>query len=172
MGTKFVAEPLSRGKIRKFTLELRKLLKLENEIYFPVIPFLEVILPTVDSNFEFHIVPGEELPNKYAVAYPEENLIKIREDVYERAINGVPRDRFTIAHEIGHLILHTDNRIALAREIGIEQIPSFRDPEWQANTFAGEILVPFDLTKDMSSEEIQTNCGVSKSVAKIQIEKR
>ena len=172
MGTKFVAEPLSREKIRKFTLELRKLLKLENEIYFPVIPFLEVILPTIDPNFEFHIVTGEELPNKYAVAYPEENLIKIREDVYERAINGVPRDRFTIAHEIGHLILHTDNRIALARDMDMVNIPSYRDPEWQANTFAGELLVPYELTMDMSLKEIEINCGVSKYVAKIQIDKR
>ena len=35
-----------------------------------------------------------------------ENCIKIREDVYERAIKGYGRDRFTLAHELGHFLMH------------------------------------------------------------------
>ena len=50
------------------------------------------------------------------VFHEYDSISGIREDVYERAIQGVPRDIFTIAHEIGHAILHDDiQEIALAR---------------------------------------------------------
>ena len=53
--------------------------------------------------------------------------------MYKRQIQGVPRDIFTIAHEIGHAILHDDiEEIALARND--EEIKPFENPEWQANT--------------------------------------
>lgn len=41
------------------------------------------------------------------------------------------RDRFTLAHELGHLVLHTFR-------------PRCADPEKEANQFAGALLVPYD----------------------------
>lgn len=166
----YIAEPLSRRRIRAITYELRKILDLKNEVYFPVIPIIELILPKVLEGFTFEIVDMDELPNEYAVTYPEENKILIREDVYERAIEGIPRDRFTIAHEIGHLILHTDNRIALAREDAEVKIPPYKNPEWQANTFAAELLAPPHIIKDWDAQTIAIECGVSEIVGKIQLE--
>ena len=94
--------------------------------------------------------------------------MKIRQDVYERAIQGVPRDIFTIAHEIGHAILHDDiEEIALARND--EEIKPFENPEWQANTFAGELIAPSDSVIGLKIEEIANIYNCSLQVAEIQL---
>ena len=94
--------------------------------------------------------------------------MKIREDVYERATMGVPRDIFTIAHEIGHALLHDDiEEIALARND--ENIKAYENPEWQANTFAGELIAPSDTVKGLSVEEIASIYNCSLQVAEIQL---
>jgi len=71
---------------------------------------------------------------KHGETIPSENRIRIREDVYERACNGYGRDRLTMAHELGHLLLHRVEMITLAREDG--DIPPYKDPEWQAKDIA------------------------------------
>mgnify|MGYP000952505712 FL=1 len=45
------------------------------------------------------------------------------------------------------------------------------DPEWQANAFAGELMAPYDLVKNMSVEEISEKCGMSMTAASIQYRK-
>lgn len=44
--------------------------------------------------------------------------------------------RFTLAHELGHLIMHTSNDFL---------IPDYRDKEDEANKFASEFLMPSDV---------------------------
>lgn len=165
----YIADPLSRKKIRQLTFSLRKVLGLENESFFPVVHLLEIVLPQADPEFNYIIKSEDDMPNEYALCYPEENSIYIREDVYERAVEGVPRDRFTIAHEIGHYIIHTPSRMKLARKNKNEKIPSYLCPEWQANTFAGELLAPPHIIKGLSTYEISERCGVSLEVAEIQL---
>ena len=92
------------------------------------------------------------------------NVMKIRRDVYERAIKGVPRDRFTLCHELGHYLLHQPEFISYARG----DVPRYRDPEWQANTFAGELMAPYGLVKNFSIEDIMGKCGMSRQAATIQ----
>lgn len=117
--------------------------------------------------FEYEIVEDHELYNKYAETDILNKIIKIRESVYLGASKGNVRDRFTIAHELGHFILHSIGGFSLARHI--EKIEVYENPEWQANTFAGEFLVPTSFIKDLSEEEIANRYGVSKTVAKIQL---
>lgn len=166
----YIAKPLSRKKIRELTLSLRKLLELDDEPFFPIVHLLEMILPEADPKFNYVIEPIEEMPNEYALCYPKENMIYIREDVYERAIKGVPRDRFTIAHEIGHYIMHKPERMKLARNEQSKKQPSYLCPEWQANTFAGELLAPPHLIKGFDKYEVTQRCGVSNKVGEIQLQ--
>ncbi|KHF28293.1 ImmA/IrrE family metallo-endopeptidase [Anoxybacillus sp. EFIL] len=163
-----VANPTSRKKIRALTNAIREILGLQDEKCFPVVEFLELGLPQIFHDFSYEIVAPHELKNKYGVTYPEKNVIRLREDVYENAISGIGRDRFTVAHEIGHFIMHRPGSIALARNQAIENIPKYRDPEWQANTFAAELLAPPHIIKGMSVKEIALCCGVSLYVAQIQ----
>ncbi len=162
------AKPLSRVKIRQHVIVLRQTMKeigYETGVQFPLLKFIEHVLPYVFPEFEFEIVDDNEL-NCYAKAYPSKNKIVVRNSVYEGACRGNGRDRFTIAHEIGHFFLHGDENVSFARLD--ETIFPFEDPEWQANTFAGELLVPVDLIKEMSIEEISVKCKVSRQVAEIQ----
>lgn len=165
----YVATPYSRYKLREIANLIRQIFGLKDVKHFPVVHLLEVGLSEIYSAFNYEIVENCDLPNEYAVAYPGENLIVLRQEVYEGAISGVPRDRFTIAHEVGHYILHQPANIALARKEKAERIPPFKDPEWQANTFAGELLAPPHIIKGYSTQEVMLMCGVSKSVAEIQL---
>ncbi len=167
----YIAKPLSRKKIREFTLAIRKMIDLEDVLFFPIVHLLEFVLPGVDSDFNYVIKSSEEMPNEYAVCYPEENTIFIREDVYERAVAGNARDRFTIAHEIGHYLMHTPSRIELARKDNYKELPPYKCPEWQANTFAGELLAPPHIIKGLTKYEISEKCGVSLKVGEIQLDK-
>jgi hypothetical protein len=165
----YTATPYSRKKIRELTNLIRSIFGLVETKFFPIVQLLEVGLPQIFEDFNLEIVSNNELPNQYGVTYPAEHLIRLREDVYERAISGVPRDRFTIAHEIGHFIMHRPAYIALARNEGVEDIPAYKNPEWQANTFAAELLAPPHIIKGLSAAEVALMCGVSKDVASIQL---
>lgn len=158
---------MSRKGIRGVVQNLKRAIGCENKYCFDVLSFLERVLPLLDEEFSFEIVTFiENDPNCYAKTYPDNKKIVLTESVYNRAYNGSPRDRFTVAHEIGHLLLHNDINISFAR--GQEEIPTYENPEWQANTFAAELLVPTHLIKDMSIDEISLKCNVSRQVASIQ----
>ncbi|MNV76712.1 hypothetical protein D3C71_1700840 [compost metagenome] len=89
--------------------------------------------------------------------------------MYDRAVAGTPRDRFTIAHEIAHYLLHSPKTVAYARAVGPQKVPAYLDPEWQANAFAGELLAPPQLIIGLEVSEVERLCGVSRTVAEIQL---
>ena len=135
-------------------------------LYFPVVQLIEFIMCNPENNIglQFEIVEAKEMPERYADTNTAHNLMRIREDCYERAVQGYHRDRFTLCHELGHYLMHRPDRIQMARG----DVPAYQSPEWQANTFAGELLVPIDKIRGMSVEQICKECGVSKEVARIQ----
>lgn len=166
----YKASPVSRADIRGFVRYLKKKVGLENELYFPVIQFLENVLPMLIPDFQLEIVPENEIGRGvHGETYPSRNLIRIREDVYLRAVAGEGRDRLTIAHEIGHLFMHEDDSIALCRLAPNEKLRTFEDPEWQANAFGGELLASSYLIKNMSVFAVSQKCGVSIDAARVQL---
>lgn len=167
----FVANPLSREKIRNFTKMVREAMGLHDELNFPIMSFLENVMQEIDPNFYFEIVTREEMGECFGVAYPDEHKIVLREDVYNGAIEGDGMHRFTVAHEIGHFLLHGNRSVALARIDPKEKIPAYKDPEWQASCFAGELLMPAELIKNMDWLEIVDACEVSPSAARVQLRK-
>ena len=74
-------------------------------------------------------------------------------ETYDWLEQGHPRGGFFVAHELGHCLLHTDQLVRLAQmpkaqqaalhrggqEVGHE---AYQDTEWQANAFAGALLMP------------------------------
>lgn len=159
-----IARPTSRIKLRAYAKKIRELTKTPEDEPFPVVPFLEIVLGA--WNYEMDIVPDEDMKTTYAETIPSLKIFRIRESVYDNAIEGSPRDRFTIAHEIGHLFLHDDVSVSFARNE--KSIPAYKDPEWQANTFAAELLVPLSRIRGLTIEEIAKKYSVSKKVAQIQ----
>ena len=162
----YKAKGLSRFEIRAVAAEVRKLLSISDSSEIPILRTLEYIVTVLD--YELDIVNDSQLPNKYAETYPSEKLIVIRQSVYEGAFLGDKHSRFTIAHEIGHLFLHENNRISFARNSDIENLKPYESPEWQANVFAAEFLVPFSEIQTLTQDEIAKKYNVSKKVAYIQ----
>ena len=161
---KKIATPMSRIDLRHWAKKTRKIAKSSEDEPFPIVDFLEKIL--YSSDYEMEIVPDDELEENYAETIPSLKTFRIRESVYENAVQGSHRDRFTIAHEIAHIIFHDDITVKFARNE--KAIPAYMDPEWQANTFAAELLVPHTKIHGMSIEEISEKYQVSKKVAQIQ----
>ncbi len=104
----------------------------------------------VDCALKIDIVPIPELESELGIPgalSPDMSSIYIDEWTYN---NQEYRSRFTIAHELGHLILHKDlmqkiNPVTISEwkiiydNIDLKEFDSMR---WQANTFAGFVLVP------------------------------
>lgn len=158
------AIPLSRAKIREFTMELRKACGMQSELYFPIVEFIEWILADPENEFDYEIVPKEEMNDTYGTTNTASNIMRIREDVYDGAVSGNPRDRFTLCHELGHFLMHQPKYISYARG----DVPIYCQPEWQANTFAAELMAPFELVKNMTAKQIADACGMSMTAANIQ----
>lgn len=159
-----VAKPRSRVAIRRLTKELRRMVGCEKVMKFPVLRFIELVMANPENGIDLEIMEPEEMKDTYGTTNTGSNKMRIRFDVYEGAVNGNPRDLFTLCHEVGHYFLHQPQSVSFARG----SVPKYQDPEWQANVFAGELMAPYELVKDMSVEEIMKNCGMSRQAATIQ----
>jgi len=158
------ATALSRVSIRELTTEVRKICGLQEQLYFPIVEFIEWVLGDPNNDFDYEIVPISEMKDTYGTTNTASNIMRIREDVYEGAVKGNARDRFTLCHELGHFLLHQPKLISYARG----NVPVYCQPEWQANTFAAELMAPYHLVKNMSANEIAQKCGMSLTAANIQ----
>ena len=166
MTTRLMAPPLSRNAIEKFASYVRKELGIGKDLYVPIISIVEHIIPQIDDTFQIDTPYEYEMLGEYANYCPQTNTLSIRQDVYLAACNDDPRQRFTIAHELGHYFMH-DETTNFSRCPSNAYIPSYRDPEWQANVFASSFLMPKDLIRGMSASEISTYCKTSLQSAEI-----
>ena len=146
------------------TIDKRAKCKLVHICYVSFLLNQVWILANPDNGIDLEIVDPEEMQDTYGTTNTGNNIMRIRSDVYEGAIMGDPRHRFTLCHEVGHYFLHQPDSVSFARG----NIPRYREPEWQANTFAAELMAPYDLVKDMDVEEIMEKCGMSRQAATIQ----
>lgn len=159
------SQPLSRKNIREIARWLKSELKLNLNQKVDIIQVFEILALLLNYDYEF--VSDESMKGKYAETDIVNRVIRVRESVFKRAAEGIPRDRFTIAHEIGHFVFHCFLGFSLCRST--EDVKSYEDPEWQANTFAGEFLADSGMIKGLSPFEVADKYGVSREVALIQL---
>lgn len=167
-GVCFEVPPASRARIEALTASIRAHFKI-NTPFFPLLEVVELWLPRVWPEFDFSLGEHEEMGNDHGRTFPGQDHIRIRADVYDNIRQHKGRDRFTLAHELGHLFLHNDP--ALARNIRrTADIEVFRSSEWQANSFAGSLLMPLDyLQRASSSAAVATDCGVTLDAVRVQV---
>jgi Zn-dependent peptidase ImmA (M78 family) len=158
--------PKSRDDIKKIANMLRELLGLESSVENPVVRILEFVLCSDEIGFNFEIVDDVDIGDCEAISFPDKNFVTISNSVYENACDGNPRALFTLAHEIGHLLLHK-NQGAYARTNSGVDIKAYEDSEWQANTFAAEFLMPEELCFNLTPEEISKKFNVSLTAAEV-----
>src|SRR5579859_7001348 len=140
----FVVPPLSRRKIREYADRIRQQLAI-GEPYFPIVEVVELVLPNVIPGFVLDICDEAEMTEQFGrgchgMTFPDEKVMHIREDIYQRARRGEGRDRLTFAHELAHLLLHSGQRFARR---ATQNTKPFMQSEWQANCFAGELLISY-----------------------------
>ena len=156
-----IAEPTSRNEIRRISRFVRNALGLRDFIKIPVVELLDFLTQMCDFNYE--IVSNNYFPKQiHATTDVRTNTIMIKEFVYNRAIKGDGFSRFTIAHELGHYFMFCFFGYAFTKNTTGKQILSYLDPEWQANCFAGEFLMPYELVKNYSVEELVKKCKQNK----------
>lgn len=164
-----LALPRDRNSIRRSTYLLRQKLGLKDTPYFPIVEFLENVLPEIDPTFHIEILEDLELPGVQAEYVPSLNVVRIKNSVYEAAVSGYWWARSTLAHELGHYYFHDEKSVRYAKLDPCKKVPPDFDPERQANVFAAELLAPIDLIGGLSEREIGSRCGVSYQIAKRQL---
>ncbi len=136
---------------------------------FPIMRFVELVLPEIYEDFELQVLRPRELGEKLGETYPSRHLIRLRQDIYDTAVDGQPLARMTVAHETGHLLVHNNIPIALARKQATKSIPAYRSSEWQANAFGGALLMPADKIIRLEPEEICELYNVTITAASTQL---
>ena len=131
--------------------------------YHPSLTLPIPIEEIAESQFNIEIVPVIGVKREYDVEASiksDFSTIFIDYDLYMKHEN---RTRFTIAHELGHLILHkelfeslkietTEDLYNLSEKISDKEYSWL---EWQAYSFAGQVLVP----KNILFKEIEKRLG-------------
>lgn len=133
----------------------------------PVVEILEHHLAKLGVVYEY--MPQSSMGTDHGRSYPDTGIVQIREDVYERACAGEGRDRFTVAHEIGHVVLHAG--LSLQRTaVPLGPIRPYESSEWQANAFAGELLMPLHWLRAHCRvpHDLVSLFGVSETAARTQ----
>ena len=155
--------------MRKEAYMLRKRFGLERVKTFPIMEFLELIMPQIDPLFM--LVPEEDsdLPGRAAETIPELHIIRVKQSVYDAACQGYHWARLVMAHELGHYLLHGDEKVAYAHPAQEERVPDEINAEKQADIFSAELLAPVHLISESSDYLVSKHFGVPKSVARIQM---
>ncbi|MBK5929075.1 ImmA/IrrE family metallo-endopeptidase [Halochromatium salexigens] len=133
------------------------LARLEKDHGFEVVPpinverIVELVGARLDSSVDFENISAAgsvSIHNHHARIW-----VNPLESSYE------PRKRFTIAHEIGHLIQHIDPEIGVREFIDTKKTLNRKDSYWdskeyEANNFAAQLLMPVSLLKKHGNEII------------------
>lgn len=139
--------PLSVSKIESLANSLRNKFGISQDSAFPIFDILDElfekgyfglqIMDDDDSIFE------NDMPALYDAI---SNFIYIKESVLVDLENQEYRANFTLAHELFHYL---QNKVLDFKFDTVEKCKTFEDAEWQANEFAGQLLVP---TKAIENE--------------------
>lgn len=119
-----------------------------------VVRLVDHVLPA--HNIDVYPATADELPGQEAHTQPFQRnpTVLIRQDQWAYLMRGGGsglRARATVAHELGHVVLHVpvlrrrrdspDGAMELTR-VDPAKVKTYADPEWQAWCFAGAFLVP------------------------------
>lgn len=170
MSHDFEVPPMSWNQIEQYALKLRTDLGLRDVPFFDVIGFLERVLDNTLSFVRLEIEEDRQMPTAEGLTDPRGEFIRLRVSVYRGAYNNRPRDRWTVAHELGHLFLHSRRTMKRLSQQERKSVPAFKSAEAQANCFAAGLLIPAHLVPaTMQVEEIMLQFGVSREAATLRL---
>ena len=147
MSTNFKGDPLSNEQIYSFALKLRKAAGLDD---VEVVDLLELYdRPSILTrfglkHFVYKVVPDLEIEGNEASTLITHSHVRVRisKTTFQRAEALDRRARFTLAHELGHAVLHK-NKEDLNRSQSPERrtVSAVVSVERQADRFADGFLI-------------------------------
>ncbi|WP_342711284.1 ImmA/IrrE family metallo-endopeptidase [Bradyrhizobium sp. B124] len=160
-----IVPPMSTPALRDFADKVRTAFVEDDHVEFPIMDVLEFRLGQVFDGFFIDVRDRESMGDDEGRVIGGTMGLALREDVYCGAWEGNGRDRFTACHELAHFLLHRTITMARTRE-DTDEI--YRDAEWQADTFAGTLLMsPRHLPLFSDSEDAANQCGMTGFAAKV-----
>lgn len=130
------------------------------------ISIFEVTLPTV--GYAYRTVEVGAVDECAAFTIPEEKVVVLREDVYEKLHAGHVFGRSTVIHELSHLALK--HHLTLCRGAVPGQHRFYEDSEWQAKVFTAALMMPLEAAMAANSpQDLAEMCGTSAESATYRI---
>ena len=167
----YLTKPVTREQLRELSVVFRKMFFVPTSGRFPVLEVLERFHEKFPGSYYRVVEDGElsvSIPAKCIVLSSGAFEIQIRQSIYDGAYNkaiGAFLDHIT--HEMCHAFLYSIGFTPIMeRNFADGNIIPYCSAEWQAKALCGEVMMPYDETKSLSSEEIARVYGVSPSQAR------
>lgn len=167
-------EPASRADIEAKAYAWRDAFGIEGHCAAPDMPsVLEIMLPRRLPVVSIHVVSDQGMSDVEAITTLDPPTITIRESVYLAAASFDGRARMTLAHELGHILLHKSAaplHRAPAKYLNADKLKPFASAEYQANVFGAAFLVPEWIACEFQeAETLARHCCVSRKLAEIRL---
>lgn len=133
---------LSLNDIKDLAYNVRKQFGILPFECFPILDYLDHLFE--QGLLSIQVIDNDDpyLDNKTPAIYNTvDNFIYIKEEVLEEYDNNDYRANFTLAHELFHYL---QAQVLNFEFKEVEYCFPYEDIDWQANQFAGELLVPED----------------------------
>ncbi len=168
----YMTKSTSRADLRALSVLFRSLFNVPQTGPFPVLDILDK-LPDIElfkGTTILIVADGSLAPGIPAQCTPltdDSFLIEIKQSIYDGAyLNNVGAYRAHILHEICHVFLFKLGfKPILTRQFADNELPAYCSVEWQAKALCGEVMMPYDETKDLSKKEIIRKYMVSPAAA-------
>jgi hypothetical protein len=124
------AEEGDSAKLEKLKIEKKALEGSPRENYHILIDYS----PGIKDLYAGRVIKDKE--NRLRITLPKKNLIGIKNSAGQLCIEPIERRRGKMAHELGHIVLHTDKFITGA----MGEPDNLKAVDWEAELFAEELL--------------------------------
>ena len=151
--------PLSVKDISLIAANIRKEYNINPEDAFPILDYLDDLFNK--DLFSIQLLDDNDSyldKNTPAVYNAVDNFIYLKESVLIEIEEGNYRSNFTLAHELFHYLQHQVLGFSFEE---VEKRKTYEDPEWQANCFAGELLLPDEFLNNEDNEYLANHFQVS-----------
>lgn len=156
----------TEAEIERAAKQLRDLLGVGDSGRIKAVKVIEDGFTHIRGDY-FHVVDDHLMEGDLARTYPDRFYMEISNSIYEAAIANDGASNYTLAHEIGHQILHRNIDPSFAFAKTQPKYESYFNSEWQADCFADYFLMPtYDVKATCTTvDEIMERYCVSKKNA-------
>lgn len=152
-------QPLSKVVIASMARKFREKYNIPSSEAFPI---LDILYDMFDEGLLSIQVLEDDDPyfseGVVALYNVVDNFIYIKESTLREIDEGIYRSNFTLAHELFHFIQFRVHNFEITEAPSVK---AFEDPEWQANYFAGCLLLPADHAFDGTDEYLSEHYKIS-----------